>query len=197
MKDLKHRLGGKTHALGWVRVDAVGEGMVHQSPLPPDQVLASQRVLATRGGTRSACTHRKSIRRVDLLGRRRSDGTEQPVHSNLGLHEKRIRVGKEASQNPERLNDAVVQAWALARLCWVQVVLRRSARQRRRDSHSSHAIDLFLERDERIYLYTCRRLLGRIYHPKNGTEKASRDFEIALGLASSFNGLNALFWIHL
>ena len=59
-----------------------------------------------------------------------------------------------------------------------------------------HALDLLSGRDEKFRLCQCHRILGNLHRSKNDPEKSIRHFETALGLASSFDGLNALFWIH-
>jgi tetratricopeptide (TPR) repeat protein len=43
----------------------------------------------------------------------------------------------------------------------------------------------------------CHRLLGDIHYSKGETEKAIDHFETALGIASSFNWHDQLFWIHI
>ena len=111
----------------------------------------------------------------------------------MGLYEEGIRAAKEASEIAERLGDVAGQANALIKLSWA---LHRDNQLNEAEEVVSQVIDLLSGRDERFHLCECHYLLGRIYRPKNDTEKAIRHFETALGLASSFNGLNALFCIH-
>ena len=115
------------------------------------------------------------------------------VHSNLGLREEGIRQAKEASEIAERLNDVAVQAQALINLGWLFYYNNQLDNA---EGTVSRVIDLLPGRDERFHLCESHRLLGRIYRSKNNTEKSIRHFETALGLASSFNALNLLFWIN-
>ena len=115
------------------------------------------------------------------------------AHSSLGLFEDGIRLAKEASEISERLGDTVKQAWALTELGWS---LYLDEQLDGAEAAVSHAIDLLSGRDEIFCLCKSHRLLGKIYRRKKNPEKSIHHYETALGLASSFNGLNLLFWIH-
>ena len=115
------------------------------------------------------------------------------VHLNMGLYKEAIRAAKETSEIAEQLGDVAEQAGALVELGWA---LHRDNQLNEAEGAVSQAIDLLSGRDERFHLCKCHHLLGNIYRFKNDTEKAIRHFETALGLASSFNGLNLLFCIH-
>ena len=115
------------------------------------------------------------------------------VHSSQGLHDEGIRSAREASEIAERLGDTTKQALALVELG--RSFLSDSQPDSAEDA-ISRAIDLLSGSDERFHLCECHRLLGNIYGSSDDSEKAIRHFKTALGLASSFNGLNLLFWIH-
>ena len=114
------------------------------------------------------------------------------AHSSLGLFKEGVRLAKEASEIAERLGDPVKQAWALTELGWS---LNLDKQLDGAEEAVFHAIDLLSGRDEKYRLCKCLHLLGRIYRSKEDTEKSIRHYEAALGIASSFNGFNLLFWI--
>jgi len=58
------------------------------------------------------------------------------------------------------------------------------------------AIDLLSGKGEQFKVCLCHRVLGEIYRSKGENEKASSHFEVALGIASSFNWHDDLFWNH-
>jgi tetratricopeptide (TPR) repeat protein len=71
---------------------------------------------------------------------------------------------------------------------------RRTARRGRRAG--SRAIKLLPEKGQEYRLCESHRTLGNIYTSKGEREKAIHHFETALGIASSFNWHDLLFWIH-
>ena len=154
------------------------------------------------GTIRNEVERKRLLTLVMELSRERGDDHQlaqalvhlSQVHSSTGLHEEGIRAAKEASEIFERLGDGVNQAWALIKLGWVFHYHNQLGSA---EEAVFHAIDLLSKSDEQYHLCRCHRLLGRIYRFKNDTEKAIHHFETALGLASSFNGLNPLFWIRL
>ena len=115
------------------------------------------------------------------------------ARSNMGLHEEGIRLAKEASEIFERLDDGVKQAQALTQLGQAFYYNKQLDRA---EEAILQAIDLLSGRDEKLRLCNCHRLLGKTYGSKNDPGKSIRHFETALGIASSINALNALFWIH-
>ena len=87
----------------------------------------------------------------------------------------------------------VEQANALIELSWA---LHCDHQLNEAEGAVSQAIDLLSGKGEQFLLCGCHRLLGQIYRSKDDTEKSIRHFETALGIASSFNGLNLLFWVN-
>ena len=64
------------------------------------------------------------------------------------------------------------------------------------DEAVSRAIDLLPEEGEQFLVCDGHRILGNISRSKGNTKKAIHHFEVALGIASSFNWHDVLFWIH-
>jgi len=61
---------------------------------------------------------------------------------------------------------------------------------------ASRAFDLSVENGNRSQVQQCHHVLGQVYHSKGKNEMAIRHFEKALGIATSLNQHNALFWVH-
>ena len=61
---------------------------------------------------------------------------------------------------------------------------------------ASKAMDLFSDKGNQFGVCECSRILGNICHSRGETEKAINHFEAALGITSSFNWHDHLFWIH-
>ena len=174
------------------------EALPNDHPSKPECLYHLSRLFQTM---RNRVEQKRLLTLVMELSRERGDDHQlgqalvhlSLVNSDMGLHEEGTRAAKEASEIFERLGDGVNQAWALVNLGWEFYL------QNQPDSTEeavSHAIDLLSGRDEQHRLCECHRVLGRIYQFKNDTEKAIHHSEMALGLASSFQGLNLLFWIN-
>ena len=58
------------------------------------------------------------------------------------------------------------------------------------------AIDLLPEEGEQFRVCESHRILGEIYQSKGETEKAIHHYEAAIGIASSFDWYDNLFWAH-
>jgi len=105
------------------------------------------------------------------------------------LHKEGVRLVKGALEILERLGDTMAQAECfidLARLLYSDKQLDAASR----------AIDLFSAKDDRYLACQCHRVLGRIFHSKGERERAINHFESALGMASSSNWHDELFWVH-
>ena len=111
----------------------------------------------------------------------------------MGLPREGIQQAKEASNIFERLGNTVDQARGLMNLAYV---LRNDEQLDAAEETASRAIDLLPEKGEQLKLCQGYRILGEIYYSKGDTEEAINHFEIALGIASSFNWHDDQFWIH-
>jgi len=111
----------------------------------------------------------------------------------MNLYKEGIELAKEALEIFERLGIAVGQAECLDSLA-------RSFLQDKQldaaEETGSRAIDLFLEEGDQFQVCQSHRLLGHIYYSKDEEEKAIYHYEAALGIASSFNWHDQLFWVH-
>ena len=111
----------------------------------------------------------------------------------LDLHEEGTKQAEEASTIFKRLNDTAGQARCsmdLARL------LYSDGRLDAAEEAASSAIGLLSEEGEQYHVCELHRLLGEIYRSKGDRERAVNHFEVALEMASSFNWLQQLFWVH-
>jgi len=115
------------------------------------------------------------------------------ANGRMGHPEEGIRSAEEALEIGERLGDRVVQAQCL-------VVLARLLRQGDQldaaEEAAFRAIDLFPEKGEEYRVCGSHRVLGNIYRSRGETEKAVHHFEVALGIASSFDWYEEPFWVH-
>jgi len=147
--------------------------------------------------------HTESTRlltRVSKLSRERGDDRQLAralkylslVHLFTDPHKEGIREAEEASVIFERLGDAVEQAQCLDRLA---MLLCKDNRFDAAEEAASRAIDLLPEKGEPYMVSDCEYTLGFLYQKKGDRKKAIHHFEAALGIASSFNWNNSLFWI--
>jgi len=110
----------------------------------------------------------------------------------LGLYGEGIAQAKEALGIHEQLDNKFGQAQSLQGLA---SLLYDDGQLAAAEEAASCAINLSIE-DDQFTLCDCYRLLGRICRSKGETDKAIDHFEKALGIASSFNWNDSLFWIH-
>jgi len=115
------------------------------------------------------------------------------ANREIGLHEEGIRQAEEALEIYKQLGDTVEQAGCLRGLA---LVLYSDEQLDAAEEAASHAIDLFLEKGAQFRVCQCHRILGDIYASKGDREKAVNHFEVALGIASSFDWHHQPFWIH-
>ena len=115
------------------------------------------------------------------------------TNQRMGLHEEGIPQAEEASQVFERLGKPVQQAESLVNLAWL---LLRTEKLDAAEETAFHAINLLPEEGERFWVYNCHLILGQICRSKGETEKAVHHLEMALGIASTLNRVNQLFWVH-
>jgi len=115
------------------------------------------------------------------------------TNRDIGLYEEAVRQAREGLEIYKRLGDTAGQAVCLIRLA---SVLHSRGQLDAAEEAASCAINLLPEKGEEFVACQCHRTLGDVYGSKGNTEKAINHFEVALGIASSFNWRVQLFWIH-
>ena len=111
----------------------------------------------------------------------------------IGLHKEGIEQAKEGSEIFERLGDTANQAQCLISLA---LALCNDGQFDAAEEAAYRAIDLLSKGGENFRVCESYRALGKIYRSKGNTEKAIHHFEVALGIASTFNWPNVLFWLN-
>jgi len=111
----------------------------------------------------------------------------------LGLHKDGIQQAREALEICEQLNDTFGQAFSLLHLAWP---LYGDWQLDAAEEAASQSIHLLPETVDPYLVCQCHRALGQIHSSKGETEKAIDHFEAGLGIASSFDWHNELFWDH-
>ena len=104
-----------------------------------------------------------------------------------------IQQAKEALEIYKQLDGRTGQAQALKILAWLFVGDKQLEAA---EAAASQAINL-QDGSDQFEICQCHRILGNIYDSKGETERAIDQFEIALGIASSFNWHDQQFWNHL
>ena len=111
----------------------------------------------------------------------------------LRLYKEGIQQAEKAVRIYEGLGNKAGQAASLTDLAWL---LYDDKQLDAAEEVIARAIDLLPEKCEEFRTCQCHDLLGDIYRSKGEREKAIYHCEVALGIASSFNWHNRLFWIH-
>jgi len=122
----------------------------------------------------------------------RTLGYLSDANRQIGLREEGIRQAEEALEICKRLGDTVGQAGSLNDLAWV---LHDDKQLDAAEKAASRAISLLPGEGEQHLACRCHHILGDIYRSKGDRERAINHFEVALGIASSFNWDDQLFWI--
>ena len=110
----------------------------------------------------------------------------------LGHRKEGMREAKEALEIYERLGNTIQRARCL------DLLARLLCEDGQLDAAEEAAIQsskLFPEKGQEYGICKSHRALGNIYRSKGDREKAIHHYELALGIASSFNWLGLLFWI--
>ena len=115
------------------------------------------------------------------------------ANRTLHLYEEGIQQAKEALKIYERLKDTVGRANSLNHLA--QLLYDDGQLDAAQDA-VTRAIDLFPEEGEEFLICQCHRLLANISRCKGERDKAIHHFDVALGIASSFNWHEELFWVN-
>ena len=115
------------------------------------------------------------------------------VNRQMDLYGEGIPLAKVASEIFERLGEVVHQAECLIILAWL---LCDAEQLDAAEEAGSRAIYFLLDKGEPLWTCAGHRALGEIYQCKGETQKAVDHLEVALGIASSLNMVDQLFWIH-
>jgi len=111
----------------------------------------------------------------------------------MGFPKEGIQQAKEALEIYERLGDTMGQAQCLDKL---SLSLRDDGQLDAAEEATSRVIALLPEKGQESLVCKSHQTLGKIYRSKGDIEKAILHFEVALGIASSFNWDHHLFGIH-
>ena len=109
----------------------------------------------------------------------------------LGLHEEGIRRAKEALEIYKRLDHRLGQAQSLQELA---SLLYDDGQLDAAEEAALQLIDLLSGEGDQLEVCEHHHLLGKICRSKGQVEKATEHFGTALGIASSFNWQDQLFW---
>jgi len=111
----------------------------------------------------------------------------------MHLPKEGIEQANEALEVYERLGDTAEQARCLDKLA---SSLRDDKQLDAAEKAAFRAINLLPDEGQEYWVCESHQTLGRIYRSKGEIEKAIHHYEVALGIASSFNWHDHLFWIH-
>jgi tetratricopeptide (TPR) repeat protein len=115
------------------------------------------------------------------------------ANRQMGLPEEGIQQAKEALEIYERLDDTAAQADCLVDLAYL---LRDSGQLDAAEEAAFRTIDLLPAKGEEYRVCQSHRLLGRVYEYKGEIDKAIHHYELTLGIASTFDWHDVLFWAH-
>ena len=115
------------------------------------------------------------------------------ANGEMCLYEEGIPQAKEASEIFERLGDVVRQADSLITLA---SLLRGDGQLDAAEEAVSRTINLLPEKGQEFLVCGSHHVLGEIYESKGETKKAIHHFGVALGIATSINAVDRLFWIN-
>ena len=110
------------------------------------------------------------------------------TNRRMDLRKEGLLQAKEASEIFERLGHVAGQAECLIDLAGLLCDLSAA------EEAGSRAINLLPEKGEEYLVCQAYRILGEIYQSKGETKNAIHHFEVALGIASSLNMIEQLFW---
>ena len=131
--------------------------------------------------------------RGDDRGVARTLGDLFGANWEMGLREEGIRLVEEAVEIYKRLINTVAEDECFTALI---SLLGSGGRPNATEEVASRGIDLFAQKGEQYRVCELHRGLGQLYHSKGETEKAINHFEVARGIASSFDWHDQLFFVH-
>ena len=111
----------------------------------------------------------------------------------MNLYEEGVGQAREASEIFKRLGEVADQAGCLINLARL---LCEAKQLDAAEEAGSRAVDLLPEKGEAFRVCEAHRALGHVYQSKGDTKKAIFHLETALGIASSLNYADQLFWVN-
>ena len=111
----------------------------------------------------------------------------------LNLYTEGIQQVKEAQEIYKQLKHTVGQAQSLTSLAYL---LSADSQLNAAEEAAFSAINLLSDQSNQFMVCECYRVLGNVCRSKGEKEKAINHYEAALGIASSSNWHEQLFWIH-
>ena len=173
------------------------EGLPDDHRFKPDCLFELSRLFYSAGNNaecKRLLTHALKLERergnTPMVARLLTDLSD--TNRDMGLLEEGIQQVKEGLEMYERLGHTVKQADSLIRLAWLMCIDQQLDAA---EEATSRAIGL-LEKGNQYKVCESHRILGYIYRSRGETEKAIHHYEVAIGIASSFNWHDALFWAH-
>ena len=115
------------------------------------------------------------------------------TNRRMGLHEEGIPQAEEASEIFKRHGEVVQEAHSLIFLAGL---LCEAGQLDAAEETGLRSTNLLPEKGEELRVCQAHRVVGKIYRFKGETKKAIHHLEIALGVASSLNIGDELFWIN-
>jgi len=115
------------------------------------------------------------------------------VNWHMGLHKEGMEAVKGALELFERLGDTAGEADSLIKLAFLFCDDQQFDTA---EEAASRAIRILPEKGEEHRVCKSHRTLGEIYGSKGEIEKAIHHYELAIGIASSFDWHDDLFWAH-
>ena len=173
------------------------EALADDHPSKPECLFQLSRLFQRVG---NHAERKRLLNHALKLSQERGDDHQLPrilmhlsrVHLTMRFYGEGIQQAKEASEISERLGDTVEQARCLIELAWS---LYHNKELEAAEEAGSRAVELLPEKGEQFQVCRCHRVLGAIHRSKGDTKKAIHHYEVALGIASTFNWLNLLFWV--
>jgi len=115
------------------------------------------------------------------------------ANRRMRLCEEGIQQAEEASKIFERLGETAGQGRSLINLAWLFNLAEQFDTA---EEAAFRATKLLSNQNEQFLVCICHRVLGETYRSKGQPEKAIGHFELALGIASSSDWHEQLFWIN-
>ena len=111
----------------------------------------------------------------------------------MGLLGEGVRQAKEAFKTVERIGSVAQQVQCLITLARV---LLDDGQLNAAEEAGSRAIGLLPEKGEELLVCLAHHILGDVYQSKGKMKKAVHHLEVVLGIASSINAIDQMFWIN-